>query len=110
MFWKKEKKCEDLIDFCRQNVSTGMVNAYILKILYEKEGFSKIGYRYEDTRKGSRFILYTEPNCNFYVKQYFKDRCPGMIEEAVRSMEEQLPCSWEKWENGFEFVVPYKEK
>lgn len=110
MFWKKEKICEDLIDFSMRHISTGMINAYILKILYEKEGFSKIGYRYEYTRIGQRFILYTYSGCNPHLKQFFKDRCPGMIEEAIRSMDEQMPCSWEKWANGFEFVVPYKEK
>ena len=109
MFWKKEKICEDLIDFSTAHVATGMVSAYILRILYEKEGFSEIGYRYENGPKGQRFVLYTHPGCNFRVKQYFKDCCCGMVEEAVRSMKEQLPCSWEKWANGFEFVVPYKE-
>lgn len=108
MFWKKENKCVDLINFSMRGVSTGMINAYILKILYDKEGFTHIGYRYEYTRNGQRFILYTCSDCNPHLIQYFKDRCPGMIEEAIRSMEEQMPCSWETWANGFEFVVPYK--
>ena len=59
MFQKREKVYEDLIDFRRHNVSTGMVNAYIIKILYEIEGFSEIGYRVENLPSGQRFVLYT---------------------------------------------------
>ena len=110
MFQKREKVYEDLIDFSRHNVSTGMVNAYIIKILYEIEGFSEIGYRVENLPSGQRFVLYTYYGAHSNVKQYFRDRCPGMIEEKVRSMkEEQMRCSWQKRPNGFEYVIPYKE-
>ena len=111
-FSKKQKPYVDLIDFSRHNVSTGMVNAYILNVLYEFYGFREIGYRFEnDHKKGDRFVLYTHRNNTQRVFQYFKDRNSGMIEEQVMTFAaSQLPCSWKKWDNGEEYVIPYEKK
>ena len=110
LFKKKQKPYIDLIDFSRYNIATGMVSAYIQKVLYEIEGFSEIGYRYENhPKKGARFVLYTHPENGHHVFQYFKDRNSGMIEEKVKTFaNNQLPCSWKKWSNGEEYVIPYK--
>ena len=110
LFEKKQKPYVDLIDFSRHNVATGMVSAYIQKVLYEIEGFSEIGYRYENSpKKGERFVLYTHPENSKRVFQYFKDRNSGMIEkEVMLYKDKQLPCSWKKWRNGHEYVIPYK--
>ena len=87
----------DVISFNMKHVSTGQVGAYIKK-LYREENFLHIGYRWDN----GRFVIYTLPG-NKEVIQYFKDRCPAMVENECRA----LTCEsydWATWPNGFEEV------
>lgn len=102
LFKKKKLPIQiDLINFSNQHVSTGQVGEYILN-LYEKEGFNHLGYRYENMNGHGRFVIYTLPE-NTLPIQYFKDRCPAMIEEECKKLE---GCAhyFEQWPNGFEEV------
>lgn len=102
LFKKKKLPIQiDLINFNNQHVSTGQVGEYILN-LYEKEGFNHLGYRYENMNRQGRFVIYTLPE-NTVPIQYFKDRCPAMIEEECKKLE---GCAhyFEQWPNGFEEV------
>lgn len=71
----------ELINFSSLHVSTGQLENYITRLLLE-EGFSGIYYR----ARGNRFYLYAANNYNKNLIQYFKDRCPAMIEEACKKM------------------------
>lgn len=99
--FRKSKISVDLIDFSGMHVATGQVGSYI-KHLYEEHDFQHIGYRYKNINGDLRFILYTVPN-NKLAVQYFKDRCPAMVENECRSCE-GIPHKFVKWENGFEEV------
>lgn len=104
-FRKKTPKTVDLIDFSRTHVSTGQVGGYIKK-LYEEEKFLHIGYRYANINGSDRFILYTLPGLEKTI-QYFKDRCPAMIEEECRKIDvSNVDFKINKWDNGFEEVSP----
>lgn len=91
----------DLIDFNANEVSTGQVGEYILN-LCESYGFRHIGYRFEHINGSNRIILYTLAN-NYIPIQFFKDRCPGMIEEACQSLK-GIPHKFITWDNGFSEV------
>lgn len=80
LFKKKTKPSGDpeiLIDISSDYVSTGSLGAYILN-LYETRGFMRMGYTFD----GDRVYIYAL-NPTEKMVSYFKDRCPGMIEDAV---------------------------
>ncbi len=103
LFRKKYPVSVDLINFSARHVGTGQVGAYIKK-LYEEEGFSHLGYRWSNDKRGHRFVIYTLPGSNV-VEQYFKDRCPAMVENECRSLT-GVAHKWNEWENGFKEVDP----
>lgn len=102
LFKKQEKITIDLIDFSKDYIGTGQVGCYIIQFLYDKLKFRHIGYKLENRDGEMRFILYTLSG-NKAPIIYFKDRCSGMIEEKIQSME-GIPHNHIKWENGFEEV------
>lgn len=85
MFFKKKKLPNrvDCIDINAQHISTGQMGWYI-KQLYEKEDFCHIGYEFVNKDGICRFVIYTLPNQK-NVTQYFKDRCPAMVEQECLS-------------------------
>lgn len=101
IFKKKQQISVDLIDFNAMNIGTGNVGSYI-KWLYCEYGFLHIGYRFENQNGNCRFVLHTLPE-NRNVMQYFKDRCPAMVEIECKS-KDSIPHKFVKWENGFEEV------
>lgn len=93
------------MEISAMHVSTGQISWYIKK-LYEEEGFRHIGYRFENRNGLCRFVIYTLPHQHAVV-QYFKDRCPGMVEEKCKNITRNDEVHFElvTWENGFEEVV-----
>lgn len=108
MFKINKKISVDLIDFSINHIGTGQIGGYIINFLYKEFDFRHIGYRLIETNEGERCVLYTLPD-NKEVINYFKDRCSGMIEEKVQSIE-GIPHKHNKWENGFEEVIKFKEE
>ena len=92
----------DVIDFNAQHVATGQVVAYIHK-LYREEEFLHLGYRFENRNGSVRFVIYALPSSRMVI-QYFKDRCPAMVENECRALEGE-GCTWNEWENCFKEVV-----
>lgn len=99
--FKKSKIRLDLIDISMEKISTGQVASYIIW-LYKEYGFRHIGYCIEN----DRFVLYTVLGNN-KVNQYFKDRCPGMVEEKIQTfnIDKNSNFTISRWDNGFEEVV-----
>lgn len=62
-----------------------------------------MGYRFENKDGLSRFLIYTLPQ-NKEIIQYFKDRCPAMVERECRELTGE-GHSWLNWENGFEEII-----
>lgn len=99
IFGKKEKNpVVDVIDINAMHVATGQMGAYIKK-LYAEEGFRHIGYRFEKRKGLCRFVIYTLASQR-QVIQYFKDRCPAMVENECRALE-GVDYKWNEWPNGF---------
>ena len=101
-FLKIPRVSVDVINFSAHHVSTGQVGAYIKK-LYEEEHFSHIGYRTENRKGFIRYVIYTIPT-SIAVIQYFKDRCPAMVENECKALE-GVAHKWNVWDNGFEEVT-----
>lgn len=102
LFKRKKEISIDVAEFSGANVSTGQVGYYIKK-LYEEEGFIHIGYRFENKNGLMRVILYTIPPAKT-ISQYFKDRCPAMIEKECKECEPRN-FTISRWNNGFEEVA-----
>ncbi len=101
LFGKKAPLVVDVIDINAMHIATGQMGAYIKK-LYQEEKFRHIGYRFENRNGLCRFVIYTLASQK-QVIQYFKDRCPAMIENECRELE-GVAHKWNKWENGFEEI------
>lgn len=99
---KKKPIKEDLIEFSGQNVGTGQVGAYIHKLLSKCVG-NHFGYYYYKREGDLRFVIYTLYPAPGYLKLYFKDRCPAMVEEECKSLE-GIAHKFVQWPNGFEEV------
>lgn len=108
MFNRKIKIDVDLIDFSINDIGTGQIGGYIINYLYSQLGFRHIGYRIERTNCHPRCILYTMNPPDKFIVQYFKDRCSGMIEEKVKSMD-GVSHKHEKWNNGLQQVCEYEQ-
>lgn len=103
-FKRKDSITEDLIDFDASSISTGKVVGYI-KYLYREKKFSHIGYRVDNINGNVRFVLYTlSGSLNRRLIQYFKDRCPAMVERECKSCA-PCPGKLNKWDNGFEEYI-----
>lgn len=101
LFRKKSSIFVDVIDINAMHVSTGQIGGYIKK-LYKEEEFSHMGYRFENRNGLSRFVIYTLPYSKEII-QYFKDRCPAMIEEECK-VANNTPHKFIRWDNGFEEI------
>lgn len=103
-FWKKKAISVDVAEFSSTHVGPDMVATYITN-LYKKEKFLHIGYRLEESEHGFlRYVLYTLPTSKIVI-QYFKDRCPAMIEKECMECKSVEPYTWSIWPNGFEEIV-----
>lgn len=101
MLFRKKKISVDVMDINRQHVSSGRIEEYI-RNLYRDEGFMHIGYRVEDRDGLQRFVIYTLPGQKDVI-QYFKDRCPAMVEQECRKLEGK-GADWNVWPNGFKEI------
>lgn len=101
IFGKKPAVSVDVIDFNAKHVATGQVGAYIKK-LYREENFLHIGYRFENKKGNCRFVIYTLPGQREVI-QYFKDRCPVMVEKECMELTGEAH-EFSIWANGFEEV------
>lgn len=102
MFFRKKRIVSvDVMNISAMHISTGQIGSYI-KSLYQEEGFRHIGYRFENQDGLCRFIIYTLPTQKDVI-QYFKDRCPAMVEEKCIQCADQ-PHGWSVWVNGFEEI------
>ena len=102
MFLKKRRQIYvEVIDFNAMHVSTGNIGGYI-KRLYREEGLSHIGYRIVNKNGLKRWVIYTLPD-QIEVIQYFRDRCPAMVEEECRKTRGEAH-EWVVWDNGFEEI------
>lgn len=100
--FKKEKPiCRDLIEINQQHVATGQMGAYIKK-LYEEEAFRHMGYRFEKHGCLGRYVIYAFFPSEYMV-QYFKDRCPAMVEMECRKLE-GVPHKWKDWGDDLQEV------
>lgn len=101
LFKKEKPVCRDLIEISQQHVATGQMGAY-LKKLHDEEGFRHMGYRFEKHGGLGRYVIYAIfPND--YMVQYFKDRCPAMVEMECRQLE-GIPHKWIQWKEGEEDI------
>jgi len=107
LFRKKNVIKVNVIDFSMQRIGTGQVGAYILHYLYDELKFRHIGYDIFTVDGEVRCFLFTVPG-NKEVINYFKDCCPGMIEEKVSTFE-GLAHNHNLWENGFSEVSKCNE-
>ncbi len=101
MLFKKRQISVDVMDINAMHVATGQIGEYI-KNLYRNEDFRHIGYRFENRDGLCRFVIYTLPNQKAVI-QYFKDRCPAMVEEECRKLQGEAH-EWAEWPNGFEEI------
>ncbi len=94
MFFKKKQQTTiKLIEFSGQEVSTGMIGGYILGHLYDRMGFRNIGYSITNLDAGDlRIELYGWFPSSRSIN-YFKDRCPAMVEQEVQKSI-QMPHSF----------------
>ncbi len=97
MFGKKNPVV-DVIDINAMHIATGQMGAYIKK-LYKEEEFRHIGYRFENRDGLCRFVIYTLASQKLVI-QYFKDRCPAMVEKECQDLE-GVAHSWNEWPTGF---------
>ena len=91
----------DVIEINAEHVSTGQIGHYLKKI-QEEEDFRHLGYRVANRGRLMRFAIYTLPG-NERVIQYFKDRCPAMVENECRALED-IGHSWVTWPSGFQEI------
>lgn len=91
----------DVIEINAEHVSTGQIGHYLKKI-QEEEDFRHLGYRVTNRGRLMRFAIYTLPG-NERVIQYFKDRCPAMVENECRALED-IGHSWVTWASGFQEI------
>ena len=101
-WFKKKQISTDLIEISRMHVGTGQIGHY-LKKLCEEEGFMHMGYRYSNHSSLSRFVIYAASPTAEMI-QYFKDRCPAMVENECRALE-GIPHDWVTWPDGFREIV-----
>ncbi len=101
MLFKKRQISVDVMDISASYVASGQIVEYI-KNLYRNKDFRHIGYRLENRDGLIRYVIYTLPNQKEII-QYFKDRCPAMVEEECRKLQGE-GCEWAKWQNGFEEI------
>lgn len=106
MFGKKKPVTVDVIDISAMHVATGQMGAYIKK-LYAEENFRHIGYRFENREGMCRFVIYTLASQRDVI-QYFKDRCPAMVENECRELE-GVPHKWNEWESGFSEISMFDD-
>lgn len=108
MFFKKwrNKKYEPVrcIDFSAMEISTGQISWYI-KQLYQAHNFKHIAYDFQNIDGNCRFVIYT-PWYNKGVIQYFKDRCPAMVEQECMQAPECkfMTGTWEDWNGQTEII------
>lgn len=101
LFKKEKTACYDIIEISQQHVATGQMGAYLKKIC-EEENFLHMGYRFEKHGGLGRYVIYSlAPHP--YMIQYFKDRCPAMVEMECRALE-GIPHKWREWPNGMEEI------
>lgn len=105
MIFKRKSQFIDLIDFSIRYIGTGEIGGYIINFLYKEMKFSHIGYRIGRNNIGDARCTLVTFNDNNAPIQYFKDRCSGMIEEAVKNAE-PIPHEIKRWKNGFKEVMP----
>ncbi len=91
----------DVIEINAKHVATGQIGHYLKKI-QEEEGFRHLGYRVVNRSRSTRFAIYTLPGSELII-QYFKDRCPAMVENECRALE-GIPHKFVTWPNGFEEI------
>ena len=96
--FKKKQTSVDVMDINAMHVSTGQIGEYI-KNLYKNEDFRHMGYRLEPKDGLHRFVIYTLPNQKEVI-QYFKERCPAMVEEECRKLHGE-EHKFAEWPNGF---------
>ena len=101
MLFKKKQISVDVMDIRTAHVSSGQIGHYIQN-LYRNENFAHIGYRVENKNGLHRFVIYTLPGQKDVI-QYFKDRCPAMVEEECRKLKGEGQ-QWATWPNGFEEI------
>ena len=78
----------DVAEFSGKHVSTCQVGSYIKK-LYAEEKFEHIGYRFQKNSKGIVRVIISAISPPENIIQYFKDRCPAMIENEVKECKPQ---------------------
>lgn len=100
-FFKKQPLYVDVIEINAEHVATGQIGHY-LKKLQDEEDFRHLGYRFFQRGHLVRFAIYTLPGSERII-QYFKDRCPAMVENECRALE-GIAHNWVTWPNGFEEI------
>ncbi len=81
MFKRNKIKTIDVININAKNIMPGQMRTYMSKLRYEK-GFDGVGFRFELKKNIARYVIFTvvgRPNTREVI-QYFKDRCPAMVE------------------------------
>lgn len=91
----------DVIEINAEHVATGQI-AHYLKKIQKEEDFRHLGYRVVNRGRLMRFAIYTLPNSERII-QYFKDRCPAMVENECRALE-GIGHSWVTWPSGFQEI------
>ena len=103
-WFKKPQIYTDLIEISRMHVSTGQI-AHYLKKLRDEEHFIHLGYRISNHDSLNRFVIYAASPTPELV-QYFKDRCPAMVENECRALE-GISHDWFIWHDGFREIIFY---
>lgn len=97
-FFKTRRIYINVMEINAKHVSTGQIGHYLKKI-QEEENFRHLGYKFVRRGHLSRFVIYTLPGSEEII-QYFKDRCPAMVEAECRALE-GVAHNWRVWPNGF---------
>lgn len=104
---KRKPKLTKLVDVPTRNLSEWDIMVYIT-YLWEKYDIHHVGFIFIGANEEhcDRWALYTYANSNRYIKEYFNDRCPAIIEEEILSISnnknitDSLPESAEGLYNG----------
>lgn len=92
-----------LKSFSNKRVNLSQIGSYIVE-LYKTEGLSCLGYDTININGIPRYII-TSKHYNPKNVQYFKDRCPAMVEQEALKMNVHYPHYIYQDEDGFKQVI-----
>ena len=93
-----------VMTFTTKNISLSQIGSYLAK-LQKINGFIHLGYITINTNWGSTRYGIVSKYWTPEVIQYFKDRCPAIVEDEVRKIDVHYPHYIHEDKDGFKEVV-----